>query len=170
MQLLQSEEFWVLLAFVAFGLLLGGKISKGITAFLDAKRSGIKQDIERAEALLVEAEETLAANRRRLRDSGGRVDRILAQAHSDGKRMREDARRVASEEHLRQLDNVALRGRQLEAQFQHELGYSVIDVSINVAAALIGKRLGAEDDTALIKVMLSGAQSHSSAAGRAGNV
>jgi len=79
MELFGSPEFWVLIAFIIFVVLVAKPVSKMITTSLDQRSARIKATLDEAQRLRDEAQQLLAENQRRQRDAAKEAADILLQ-------------------------------------------------------------------------------------------
>lgn len=78
-----DPHFWVAAAFVLFIFLTGKRITGLLFAFLDKRSAQIKNELDAARALRIEAEETLTLYRQKQEEFSKEAENILAKARSD---------------------------------------------------------------------------------------
>lgn len=86
--LLQDSSFWVGVSFVLFIIVAYKLGAKAIVGGLDNKIQEIKDEIENAERLRVEAQELLAQYQRKQRDAEKEASEIVANAKNQAKVMK----------------------------------------------------------------------------------
>jgi F-type H+-transporting ATPase subunit b len=91
MELFGSPEFWVLVAFIIFVVLVAKPVSRMITASLDQRSARIKTTLDEAQRLRDEAQQLLAENQRRQRDAAKEAADILAHARDEAARLKREA-------------------------------------------------------------------------------
>ena len=85
-----EPAFWVAIAFLMFvALLIYFKLPSMIAGVLDSRADKIKNDLDEAEALLMEAQDLLANYQKKQRDAAGEVAVIRANAVEEAKRLAE---------------------------------------------------------------------------------
>jgi F-type H+-transporting ATPase subunit b len=101
--MLMDAEFWVAVGFFFFvGLLMYLKVHKRALASLDERGARIRGELDQARALREEAEQLLAAYRRKRGEADREAEAIVASA-------REEAERIAAEAHAKMEEFVARR-------------------------------------------------------------
>ena len=88
--LLQSAEFWVLVAFLIFVGALFKKVSAMLTAGLDARAARIKAQLDEAEKLREDAQSLLAEYQRKQHAAAEEAKSIVAQAEAEAKKKAEE--------------------------------------------------------------------------------
>ena len=85
-----DPTFWVAIAFLLFvALLIYFKLPTMIAGVLDSRAEKIKNDLDEAEALLMEAQDLLANYQKKQRDAASEVAVIRANAVEEAKLMAE---------------------------------------------------------------------------------
>ena len=148
--LFSDPEFWVLLAVVIFVIAVWKPAKRAIIGALDARAERIKQELEAARNLREEAQQALAAYRRKQQE--GAVEARLIVTHA-----KEEAERIAAQS-LRDLEET-LRRRQLlaqqriaqeEAKALAEIRAIAVDVAISAARQVIAASLDERRGAAMI--------------------
>jgi F-type H+-transporting ATPase subunit b len=148
--LFSDPEFWVLLAVVIFVIAVWKPAKRAIIGALDARAERIKQELEAARNLREEAQQALAAYRRKQQE--GAVEAQLIVTHA-----KEEAERIAAQS-LRDLEET-LRRRQLlaqqriaqeEAKALAEIRAIAVDVAISAARQVIAASLDERRGAAMI--------------------
>lgn len=80
---INEPKFWVTAAFVLFVFLSAKKITVLLFSFLDKRSAQIKQELEAARNLRIEAEETLALYKQKQAEFSKEAENILAKARAD---------------------------------------------------------------------------------------
>jgi F-type H+-transporting ATPase subunit b len=149
-KMLDDPTFWVLVAFAIFVAALGRRIAGFAAVALDRRADKIGADLEEAERLRTEAQDLLAAARRKQREAVKEAEAIVARAKEEAERLTQQgkARLEAQLERRRQL---ALdRIRQAEAEALAEVRAAAVDVAIDAARRLLAERITERKADALV--------------------
>lgn len=112
--LLQDSSFWVGVSFVLF-LIVAYKLgAKVIVGGLDNKIQEIKDEIDNAERLRVEAQELLAQYQRKQRDAEKEAEEIVASAQKQAKEMQKSMQLELDELMARRETQLSDRLKRLE--------------------------------------------------------
>ena len=148
--LFADAEFWVLLAVVVFLIIVWKPGRRAIIGALDARAQRIKQELDAARNLREEAQQALAAYRKRQQEGAAEAQSIITHA-------KEEAERIAAQS-LRDLDET-LRRRQVlaqeriaqeEAKALAEIRSIAVDVAISAARQVIAASLDERRGAAMI--------------------
>jgi F-type H+-transporting ATPase subunit b len=148
--LFSDPEFWVLLAVVIFVVAVWKPAKRAIIGALDGRAERIRQELDAARNLRDEAQQALAAYRRRQQEGAAEAQAIIAHA-------KEEAERIAAHS-LRDLEET-LRRRQVlaqelmaqeEARALAEIRAIAVDVAISAARQVIATSLDEGRAAALI--------------------
>ncbi len=146
----QDPAFWVAVAFVIF---VAGAVWKGrapITGMLDARIEAIRVEIDEARRLREEAQASLAAYQRKLRDAVGEAERLVARARdaaeSSGERAAEALEATLARRQAQALDNIA----QAEAAAVKQVRDTTIDVALAATREVLRAHLTGANADALI--------------------
>jgi F-type H+-transporting ATPase subunit b len=145
-----EPEFWILVAFVAVIVLLWKPAGRAIGKALDDRSEKIKLDLERAAKLRTDAQALLAEYQQKQRDALKEAEAIMAQAKADAERL---SRQAAAdlEASLKRREQMALqRIAQAEQQALAEVRAAAVDIAVAAAGKLLGEKLDAARQDALI--------------------
>ena len=155
MELFQDTNFWVLISFVIF---IGVFIKYGRSAaveFLDNKINSIRNELNQAESLRVEAQELLAEYQRKHKDAMKEAEIIISDAknHAESIRVKaeEDAIRTA-ERRQTQLNEKLSR---IEQNAHSEIESYIAQVSVDAARQILTEKMDAKADKQIISNTLS---------------
>ena len=140
-----EPTFWVAIAFLLFvALLIYFKLPSMIAGVLDSRADKIKNDLDEAEALLMEAQDLLANYQKKQRDAAGEVAVIRANAVEEAKRMAEHGKeRLAG--HLKRREKLAVeRIAQAEAKALDELKARTVDIALDATHKLLAKKVSTD--------------------------
>lgn len=146
----QDPAFWVAVAFVIF---VAGAVWKGrapIAGMLDARIEAIRSEIDEARRLREEAQASLAAYQRKLRDAMGEAEQIVAQARDAAdraaQRAAETLEAALARRQAQALDNIA----QAEAAAITQVRDTTIDVALAATREVLRAHLRGVHADALI--------------------
>jgi F-type H+-transporting ATPase subunit b len=146
----RDPEFWVLLSFVFFIVLFGGRLWKMIASTLDSRAASIRAELEEAAKLRAQAEEMLRQ---------AQADRAAAleEARSLVKSAREEAARLGQAAHdeaeasAKRRERMALeRIAAAEKAAISDMRLTAADVAVQAARVVIADTLSADEDAGLV--------------------
>jgi F-type H+-transporting ATPase subunit b len=150
MELLRDPEFWILVAFVIVIVLLWKPAGRAVTKGLDDRAEKIRLDLDRAAKLHTDAKALLAEYQQKQRDALKEAEAILAQAKADAERLATQAA-ADLDASLKRREQMALqRIAQSEQQALAEVRTAAVDIAIAAAGKLLGEKLDAAKQDALI--------------------
>lgn len=139
--LAQDTGLWVTISFVVF-LLAAFKLGrKSVVGGLDAKIDEIKNEIENAERLRVEAQELLAQYQRKQRDAEKEAADILARAREQAKVLRRNAKKELQETMDRRETQLAERLRRIEENAVAEIQSQAAELAVAATTEMIVQTL-----------------------------
>ena len=148
--LLENTSVWLGVSFVIFVFILWKMASESIAAALDKRADTIRQDMEKAENLRVEAQELLAQYQRKQRDAEKESARILDDAKKNAYQIRK-----TSEKELKEL--IALKETQLQERIDQMKAQAASDIqsyAANLAIAatreIISEQMNKKTQDALV--------------------
>jgi F-type H+-transporting ATPase subunit b len=145
-----EPEFWVLVAFVITVALLWKPARVQLTSALDARALRIKEQIEEAQRLRKEADETLILYRQKQRDALKEADEIVARAKAEAERIGAEAARDLEASLERRRHQALEKIAQAEAKALAEVRNVAVDVAIGATRTLIQQHLTEARGAALI--------------------
>lgn len=147
---LNNAEFWVLVSFVLFFVVLFKPIRKTITSKLDGRAETIKSELDEAQRLREEAQHTLAGYQRKQRDALKEAEGILAEAREEAGRI-EKAAAQRTEDLLRRREQQALDMiAAAEAQALADVRGLAADVAIQATRQLLTSATAGDGGDALV--------------------
>jgi len=123
-----TQLFWLALTFVALYVLMVRVALPRVTDVLDARRARIDHDLETAEKLKAEAEQTLAAYEKAMADARSQAQGLLREASEE----------MAAEAQARQADlakSLAERTKTAESRINDARAKALADIRQVAAAA-----------------------------------
>jgi len=130
MALLHDHEFWVLLGFIIFVVLIWKKAKTALIGGLDARAQRIKQQIAEAETLRREAETMLRDAEQRQKAALQEAKALLDQAAHEATRLKDQAARDLAALLERRRRGAVEKIAQAEAAAVAEVRQYAVDVAI----------------------------------------
>lgn len=135
--LLQDTNFWVLLSTLLFAVVVYVKGRGPILGMLDARTNRIRNELNEAERLRVEAQELLAETQRQHRDALQTAQRIIESAKETAARIEHDSNRKMDEAQKRREDQLLDRITRAEAAAVSEVRRQAADLAAKAAEQLL---------------------------------
>ncbi len=150
-----DPEFWVLLAVVIFAVAVWKPARRAIIGALDSRAERIRQELDAARNLREEAQQALAAYRRRQQEGAAEAQAIITHAKEKAERI--DAQSLRDlEEMLRRRQLLAQeRIAQEEAKALAEIRSIAVDVAISAARQVIAAALDERRGAVLIDAAIA---------------
>jgi len=145
-----SPEFWVSIAFVLTVGAAGKTVFKKITAALDERSEGIRNQIEEATRLREEAQELLASYERKQRDAIEEARQIGARAQSEAEYLTKKAEDNLKNMLGRRERQAKERIAQAEATAIDQIRAAAIDVALEASKRLLAEKITGGKADALI--------------------
>lgn len=138
---LQSAEFWVLIAFLILVGAVAKKVWAALTAGLDARAGRIKSHLDEAEKLREDAQSLLAEYQRKQHAAAEEAAGIVAQAKAEAERIREQAE-VDLEQALKRREQQAIEKiAQAEAEALGEVRNQAVDLAMAASRRLLADNI-----------------------------
>jgi F-type H+-transporting ATPase subunit b len=154
--MLRNPEIWILVAFlIVIGIAIWKKVPDMITRSLDERAAKIKAEIEEAQRLREEAQQTLALYQQKQRDALKEAEEIVVHAKAEAERLAQQAARdlEASLERRQRLAEEKIA--QAEAKALAEVRDVAVDVAIAAARGMLTEQLQGDRGTTLIDDAIS---------------
>lgn len=155
MELLHDTHIWLLASFVAFIFLMWKFAWGKILAMLDKRIADIKNELETAENLRIEAQELLAQYQRKHRDAMKDAENIIANAAAQAKHFQKQAETELQETMQRREDQLTQRLARMEEAAIAEIRNYAADLSMNAAAQIIADKMDKKTSDDLVKKSIS---------------
>lgn len=149
-ELFHDPELAVAIAFIIAIVVVARKAYAAVTAILDARTAKIKQEIDEAQRLREEAQQTLAQFQRKQRDALQEAAAIIAHAKEEAARTAERAKHELEASIVRRERLTAEKIALAESKAVAEVRSVAVDVAIGAARRLIAETLGADRAGALV--------------------
>lgn len=117
---------WLIMSFVIFATIIYRFGVPAITKMLDKRIADIKNDIETAENLRIEAQEMLAQYQRKQRDAAIEAEKILSDAKDSARKIK-----AAAEQEL--MEVIARREKQLEERLNRMQQDAIEEIRVYAA-------------------------------------
>jgi F-type H+-transporting ATPase subunit b len=148
--MLHNPEFWVLVSFVTFIVLFGGKLWAAIAGALDGRAATIRAELDEAQRLRREAEAMLADATRAREEALAEAKQVLERSRIEAAHVAEAAAAEA-EASAKRRERVALdRIAAAEKAALSEVRQTAADIATNAARRVIAEGLGEERETAIL--------------------
>jgi F-type H+-transporting ATPase subunit b len=149
MRMLHDPEIWVLVSFVIFFVLFGGRLWKAVAGQLDGRADAIRAELAEAQRLREEAEAMLAEAEQARIAALAEAGELLARSQEEAARLTAAAMAEA-EASARRRERLALeRIAAAEKAAVTEVRHTAADVATRAAELVLAQGLG-EDDAVLV--------------------
>lgn len=150
-------EFWVLVAVIAFFvLLIALKVPGAVAASLDSRAAKIQAELDEAQRLRAEGEQLLAQIRTQREETERAAAEMLAQAKTDAERLRVEAAAKLEEQVARRAALAEQKIATAEAQATAEVRAAAVDLAAKAAETVLAQRLAGTVTDPLIDAGISG--------------
>ena len=145
-----DESAWVALGFVIFIALVWRKVGSAISDLLEKRVQKIKDDLQEAESLRIEAEKELEKFKNMQKEAENDAKRIIADALVAADRIRNAASEKASEAIKRREKQAKAKIAAAEAAVVAELRAKATTLAISASREILATELNAKLSTSLI--------------------
>jgi F-type H+-transporting ATPase subunit b len=150
MELLHSPEFWVLVGFLIFFILLGRTLWKVMRDGLDGRAAKVQEQLNEAAALRAEAQQMLDLYRAKQEQAIKDAEDILAQAKAEAELMRQNAeadlKRSLAAREAQAKDRIALA----EQAAVQAVKARAVEIAIRAATGLVTESIDQTGAAALV--------------------
>lgn len=150
MELLLDTNVWFVFSFIIFAGILIKFGGPAINGFLDQKIQQIKNDLETAENLRVEAQEMLAQYQRKHRDAVQEAEKIIEQARNNAEIFRKNAEKDLHDAMSRREAQLEERLMRMEQNAINEIQAYAADLAISAASQIIAEKLDKKTNSKLV--------------------
>jgi F-type H+-transporting ATPase subunit b len=148
--LLLDPEFWVLVSFVIFFVVFGGRLWSALAGMLDGRAAAIRAELAEAQRLRQEAEAMLAAAQHARAEAVTEAAQMLDRSRAEVAQLAEAAARE-SEASARRRERMALdRIAAAEKAALDEVRLTAADVAITAATRVMSAGLGEQTETDIL--------------------
>jgi len=138
---LQSAEFWVLIAFLILVGAVAKKVWAALTAGLDARAARIKSHLDEAEKLREDAQSLLAEYQRKQHAAAEEAAGIVAQAKAEVERIREQAEADLEQALKRREQQAIEKIAQAEAEALGQVRNQAVDLAMAASRRLLADNI-----------------------------
>ena len=142
--------FWVFIALVIFAILFGRKIAVPVIGALDQRAATVRQSLDEASRLKVEAEAMLADARKKRAEAIAEAKDILERAKAEAALMAAELATEAEQRAAARERMVQERIAAAQTSAVAEVRNTAIDVAIAATAAALRSGLSTTQDAALV--------------------
>jgi len=150
MELLHNPEFWVLVGFLIFFVLLGRTLWKVMRDGLDGRAAKVREQLNEAAALRAEAQQMLDLYRAKQEQAVKDAEDILAQAKAEAELMRQNAeadlQRSLAARAAQARDRIALA----EQAAVQAVKARAVEIAIRAATGLVTESIDQTGAAALV--------------------
>jgi F-type H+-transporting ATPase subunit b len=147
---------WTIVVFLVVLTILAkfawGPILKG----LESREAGIRGTIDEAERARREAASLLEEHKRQLADARRQAQELVAEGRESGQRLRAEIEAKAREEGDRMIERARSEISREREQAVEALRRESVDLALAAASSVLGKKLDAAADRALVEEYLKG--------------
>ena len=151
MEYLLDTGIWLVGSFVTFMFVVWKLAAGKIAAMLDSRIADIKEELETAENLRIEAQELLAQYQRKHRDAMKDSEDIIANAKAQAKDIQKQAEADLKATMKRREDQLAQRLTRMEESAIAEIQSYATDLAMNAATQIITDKLDKKTSEGLVK-------------------
>lgn len=145
-----DESFWVAAAFVLFFALFGRRLWTFATERLDRRGEAVRAELEQAVRLREEAQNLLAAQQRRQRETAREAEEIVSRARDEGKRIVSDAQLRAAREIVRRTRAADVKIARMQTRAIADARAAAAELVAAAAARAIAAEMDEAADMALV--------------------
>ena len=150
MELIHNPEFWVLVGFLIFFILLGRTLWKVVRDGLDGRAAKVQEQLSEAAALRAEAQQMLDLYRAKQEQAVKDAEDILAHAKAEAELMRQNAeadlKRSLAAREAQAKDRIALA----EQAAIQQVKVRAVEIAIHAATGLVKESIDKDGAAALV--------------------
>ena len=147
----RAAEFWVLVSFVVFGLIvLYYKVPGMIAKILDERAETIRKEIDEARRLREDAQKLLADYQQKHRSAGQEADAIVEEARREAEAFAQETRAGLKDTLERRTKLAEDKIARAEAQAVDEVRAAAVEMAIAAAEKILREKAAGAAGTALI--------------------
>lgn len=150
MNLLENPDIWYTVSFVIFICVAYHFGRRSVLQKLDSRIESIKQEIESAESLRVEAQELLAQYQRKQRDAMQESEKIIENAKEHATEIRRKAEEDLEHTLNKKEEQLQERIRRMEENAMQEIQSYAADLAVSATTQIISQKMDKKSGTALI--------------------
>ncbi len=139
---------WVSISIILFGFVLYKYARRPFFDMLDSRTDKIKNELEEAERLRIEAQELLAKYQRKHTDAVKEAEQIIADAQKQALEMKTVAEKELKQEMARKERLFSERIKRMEHDAVQQVRDKIIDISIKTSEELLQQNILKNQETA----------------------
>jgi len=147
--LAHDTGIWVAISFIVFAFIAFKLGRKSIVSGLDSRIAEVKNEIETAERLRVEAQELLAQYQRKQRDAEKEATEIINRAQKQAEQMAENSHAELQETMTRREEQLTSRLQRLEENAIAEIQSHATDLAVAATTEMIVQTLDSKSNAEL---------------------
>lgn len=151
----RNPEFWVLVSFIAFFVLFGGKLWAAIATALDGRAAQIRAELDEAQRLRHEAEAMLAQAHQARAEAQAEAQQVLERSRVEAAQLAEAARKEAAASATRRERVAMERIAAAEKAAIADVRQTAADIAARAARQVIASGIGAERETAILDAAIA---------------
>lgn len=151
-----DATFWATVALVLFFALIAYfKVPAMIGKALDGRSDKIRNDLEEARHLREEAQQLLAEYQRKRKEAEAEAETIVSSAKREADALKADAERKTEEYVTRRTAIAEQKIAQAEGQAIAEVKAAAVDIAVEAAESLMGKKMSGAAGADMFKKSLA---------------
>ncbi len=151
-----DATFWATVALVLFFVLIAYlKVPGMVTKGLDDRSEKIRNDLDEARKLREEAQQLLAEYQRKRKEAEQEAEGIVSAAKREAEALAAEAERKTEEYVTRRTAIAEQKIAQAETQAVAEVKAAAVEVAVDAAESLIGKKMAGAEATNMFKQSLA---------------
>ncbi|MEC8664171.1 MAG: hypothetical protein VXY16_01715 [Pseudomonadota bacterium] len=151
MEFLSDTGSWVLISFLIFAFLAYTKGKAAFLNMLDSRIEAIKNEIETAESLRVEAQELLAQYQRKQRDAAKEAEEIVKTAKEHAEEIKKQADTDLKALTKKREEQLKERLSRMEEKAMREIQAYAAELAVNATKEIIAKQMDKKTNENLVK-------------------
>jgi F-type H+-transporting ATPase subunit b len=145
-----GADFWVLVAFLILIALFGRMVFRVIVTALDNRTAAIRERVEEAAKLRDEAQELLAACRKKHLTAADEAEKIIDRARKEVDRLRQRAEQDLERSLHRREQLASERIAQAQAAAIEEVRTAAVEIAVEATRRVLAEKLTARKANALV--------------------
>lgn len=150
MHILNDPTIWLLFSFLIFAGILWNFGKSALLSMLDARIKIIREELNAAENLRVEAQEMLAQYQRKHRDAVREAEKIIATAEKQAEDIRKKAEADLDETIARREKQLKERLERLQQNARDEIRQYAANLALEATAQIIAKNVDSRTNAELV--------------------
>ena len=153
-----GTSFWTLVIFFVLLLVLAKWAFPPILGYAQAREDRIQEQLDQAERAREEAQAALEQQREELAEARQEAQAIIAESKQDAENVRQELLNKAKAEQQEVVDRAKREIEREREQALESIRREAVELSINAASHLLGKKMDAEEDRRVVQEFLDRAK------------